>query len=293
MCCKSDSPKTRLLAAWPSWWLLWLAFAALGRAAGAQPIENFWDSPSLRPVFQASWYGPAGSELYAALPLNYSTAKGNVFRLSDAFPFTQVSGLLGYSHRFNRYWNAGLEGQLSANRSGENLHLAFFAGHTGFLKKLELFKLAAYEVVSPLGGGSAFGRYSAFFQLRRDFVTAAGPFRLMASATLSKNHFYDPGMRFPDSERFIDNTRFGLEGQFLLGPKLAMGLFARQEAAHFFALETFDADGNMLKPYRKLNLNTPVFGLRLWFLVNPGSHPEKTYNLPSAIFNRPETPAVP
>lgn len=249
MCCK-----------WAVIWLvlcLPLPFGAL-QAQPNLPLARAWaDRPTLFATVNAERYQPSGSFLYA--------------QLQQAVNQAGVSGIIGYEQRLTRHWFVG--GSLMptvndvVNRFSYGLHLS----HSGRIGKWQLLKQATYVLQADRA------RRAAGTTARRDYFNSLGfmaalarNFPVSARQTLRTVLSYQASV-FPGSiihPRTIDHTQAQAEIAWFPKETYSIGLFFAQNTNYFIALGRFDANGNVIEPERRLNLNTAFIGLRLHLLLN-------------------------
>jgi hypothetical protein len=217
---------------------------------------------------------------WAEKPVFFATANAEYYQKSGSFLYAQVqqalnqqgvSAVLGYEQRLTRHWFAGIS--VIPSLLGNDLNRFSYSlngSHTGRIGKWQLLKQVSYTLQSDLvrliGAPSRRDYYHAFG------LTAgiARNFSIGTQSILRPVVSYQANI-FPRSDiypRTIDQTRAQAELAWFPKENYSIGVFFAQSTGYFIALGRFDANGNVIEPERRLNLNTALIGLRLHLLLN-------------------------
>lgn len=224
-----------------------------------------------------TWFG-ASTELYFDNHSSLSIS-GNLQRSSFAgdrlgnSPFDETLLMISYQHFFKEKWQLRLSQSRNRIVIGRRDISLGTIQHNGRIGSLIFGKTLGVELLQF-----------------KDDLSKENDFQISSSVYLGKrlqlnNRPIQLGFRYEafrnvntvGDPRRISKTRFWFESQLYISNRINIGVFAMRETDYFFVEETFglDEDGNMviLKPYRKLNLITPTYGIRLRFII----HPEKAH----------------
>lgn len=217
---------------------------------------------------------------WAEKPALFATANAERYQKSGSFLYAQVqqalnqqgfSAVLGYEQRLTRHWFAGISVLPSLLSNDLNrFSYSLNASHTGRIGKWQFLKQVSYtlqsDLVRQIGAPSRRDYYNSFgfaAGIARNFPAGA---QSMLRPIISYQASIFPGSNiYP---RTIDQTRAQAELAWFPKEHYSIGVFFAQSTGYFVALGRFDANGNVIEPERRLNLNTAVIGLRLHLLLN-------------------------
>ncbi|MCS7019885.1 MAG: hypothetical protein RMJ87_12120 [Cytophagales bacterium] len=247
MCCKGWAMGL-LLGGWFAWHTA---------AQNDLPLVRVWaPEPVLPATFNAEKYRRSGSFFYV--------------QLQQVLNQRGFSSVLGYEQRLSPHWFAGASIIPAVNNNANLLAYSFNLSHTGRFNGWQLLKQATYtlqsEMVRQVGSATRRNYYSAIgftFGLARNF--SIGVHSSLRAVWSYQAVVFPSNSLYP---RTIDQTRMQVECAWFPRPHYSIGLFAAQNTSYFIALAQFDANGNMTKPDRRLNLNTGFIGLRLHLLLD-------------------------
>jgi hypothetical protein len=222
------------------------------------PLVRSWaDKPVLFATFNTERYQKSGSFLYA--------------QVQQALNQQGFSAVLGYEQRLTRHWFAGISVIPSLLSNDLNrFSYSLNASHTGRIGKWQFLKQVSYtlqsDLVRQIGTPSQRAYYNSFgfaAGIARNFSIGA---QTMLRPIVSYQAAVFPGSNiYP---RTVDQTRAQVELAWFPKEHYSIGLFFAQSTDYFIALARFDANGNVIEPERRLNLNTALIGLRLHLLLN-------------------------
>jgi len=194
-------------------------------------------------------------------------------------PFDETLLSIGYQHFLQEKWLLQFSQKRNRIITGRRDISSAAIQHNGKIESLIFLKTANVE----------------FIQFKDD-VNKEDDFRVSASVYLGKRVDVKQiplqiGLRYeifrdinPSGDpRRVSKSRLWFDSQLFISNHANLGFFAMRETDYFFAEETFglDDDGNLVtvKPYRKLNLFTPTYGIRLRFIIAPENiHPSLPFN---------------
>ncbi len=181
--------------------------------------------------------------------------------------------LLGYEHQFKGRWSAGFIQRLHRNTRFDTHASQLFVRHGGHIGSLFFDKRLSYEY--RYGEENAEGNpLSLFVSLGKTFQLSGLDFFTALSYELSQF----TALESSGDQRRINKTRLRYDLVWASEHGFQVGLFARKETRYFFAQEQYDEDGNLIKPYRKLNLISPQFGVSLRYIFNLENRKETIFN---------------
>ncbi|WP_291727532.1 hypothetical protein [Bernardetia sp.] len=193
---------------------------------------------------------------------------------TDTDFFYQKSLYLSYERLLSQKWVGGLSyrySQVNINTNTLRLHLRHFSP----IKKIDLtlWQQLAFERI--LSNNSF---YKPVSRLRFQF--AANKYFTISNkkliGTLSFELFKEIQKINSNSERrFFQEHRLQTEWFFPIYKNIYLGAFAGFHTQQFIALAQFDMDGEELKPTRRLNQQTPVFGISATFTFGKNNIPNK------------------
>jgi hypothetical protein len=217
---------------------------------------------------------------WAEKPAIFATANAEYYQKSGSFLYTQLQqslnqqgflAVLGYEQRLTQHWFAGVSMIPSLlNNNLNRFSYSLNVSHTGCISKWQLLKQISYtlqsDFVRRIGAPSRKDYYHSFgfvFGIARNFSVGKGS---LLRPVVSYQAAIFPGSNiYP---RTIDQTRAQAELAWFPKDNYSIGLFLAQSTSYFIALARFNANGSIIEPERRLNLNTAVIGLRLHLLLN-------------------------
>lgn len=230
----------------------------------AQPVFKEKTGVDLWATGQAEVYFKGHSSLILGGNVQRSSFAGD--RLGNS-PFDETNVLIGYEHFIRKRWQVGIQQRQNRIVTGPKNFTTGYIRHNGQIESIIFTK-------------KLFGSYV------RDKVNNRDDVELGLSTYIGKRFDYlklpmQTGVRLEafrnwkavGDPRRISRTSICLEHQVLINDHVSLVAFAMRNTSYFFIEETFgpDNDGNivLLKPYRRLNLYTPTYGIKLRVILQP------------------------
>ncbi|WP_448519916.1 hypothetical protein [Rhodoflexus sp.] len=204
---------------------------------------------------------------WADRPVFFATANAERYQQRGSFLFAQLqqaisqpglSATIGYEQRLTRRWFIGGSIMPTTVDNSNTFSYSLNTSHSGKIAKWQFLKQVAYTLQSD--------QLNSF-----NFLTALTRNFSIGKEQLLRPIFSYQASIFPGSSihpRTIDQTRAQAELAWFPKETYSIGLFFAQSTSYFIALGRFDANGNVIEPERRLNLNTAIIGLRLHLLLN-------------------------
>ena len=193
---------------------------------------------------------------------------------TDKSFFYQKSLYLSYERMLSQKWVGGLSyrySELNINTNTIRVHLRHFSP----IKKIDLtlWQQVAFERI--LSNNSFYDPVSRLrFQLAANKYFTVSNKKLIG--TISFELFKEIQKIDPNSERrFFQAQRIQTEWLFPIHKNIYLGVFAGFHTKQFIALAQFDMEGEELKPTRRLNQQTPVFGFNTVFTLGKNNIPNR------------------
>lgn len=195
-------------------------------------------------------------------------------------PFDETNLFVGYQFFLREAWQFQLNQRRNRIVTGRKDFSQGVVQHNGKIKSLIFVKQLSIEFIQS-----------------KDNRSSADDFRFSLLTYIGKKieikgTIFQPGIRFEGfrnwntvgEPRRLSKTRLWIENQIRLSNNINLVLFAMRETDYFFAEEQYGLDDNgdlvLLKPYRKLNLFTPTYGIKLRVIIHPDqAHSELPFNL--------------
>ena len=236
----------------------------------AQPTEKNKIDTESHATGTGEIYLPNSGRVF--LLANYQRGDKAFGRLGNT-PFSERNLEIGYEYFLKEKWQFGLSYRRykGANAGRDNYYKAY-GRHNGNIKSLifskELSVSFLKEVDEPyLYDNANNTQVNLSVYLGKRYKLGVLTMQTGGEYLISRwNEAFG-------NRRTFNETELSFRHQVLLGKKLVLELFAKRQTQYFFAEEStrFDKDGNIIeqKPYRKLNLFTPIYGVSLRFVINP------------------------
>jgi hypothetical protein len=245
--------------------LFWILCGTSVYQLSAQELPLFRESlPTNYWTFlNSEYYFAKGSFLF--YEGNLRSSADVRFNTIQSLPAGFMHHLLGYEQRLNEHWAIGLSGRLANRQQRQEWYTRLLLNHhsqigtTAFLKQISVERLDRLSIRQ-----GAEGRFMASLALSRN-IRIAGKERIRVVGNYDAAFWFpiDGRPPFYDNKRRFDLTRFRLEVAWLFSEQWSASIFAIHDTQYFFAIAQFDANGEMIKPDRRLNLLTPTIGFRL------------------------------
>lgn len=249
--------------------------AACSLPASAQPLQRLVRSADLWSGVGVEKYFPKGSFYWGEIGMR-SSANGELNQL-EALPAYWLQAHIGYEHRLTRHWSAGAGGRVVADAGSDFLSVRPYIRHTGRLFGMEFIKQAQYEWFhfqsNRLPNDARMGGY---MHLARNVRIGGQTFRPQLSYEVMVWQRRNDPLAGTDRRR-IDRTRLRADWMWFASEKMRVSAWAMRQTEYYFALESFDQEGNLLEPFRRLNVVLPVVGLSLKWWIRPEFFPEKVH----------------
>jgi len=252
-------------------------------------LLSIGESLTAQPVFKEKtgndgWLS-SSVEIYLNNHSNF-IIDGNLQRSSFAgdrlgnSPFDETNLLIGYQHFFKEKWQLRLTQSRNRIVTGRRDFSKLSLQHNGKIESLIFLKrfTTAYVQFRDDFNQDDDIRLSLFAYLGKRFQVNNRTMQLGVSYEAFRN------WNAVGEPRRISSTSLALDYQLFITKNLILTAFARRDTDYFFAEEQFglDDDGNfvLLKPFRRLNLFTPVYGIKLRFILAPHkAHSSLPFNL--------------
>ncbi|GAB4340375.1 MAG: hypothetical protein OHK0038_19850 [Flammeovirgaceae bacterium] len=238
-------------------YILYLSFVFLIFQAKAQPTEKGYRHTS-------HWYSP----IYTEYRLDIDKVIWGNLELRNGSSASapeenyEFSTQLGYRHNFNTYWQGGVSLRNSIRNTTQINNFQVEVAHLGAIKSISFVKRLSLEVIDLSDNQMQnMARYSIYVQLARTFGTSKVKWQPMFSIQAFKKYEFDKDIRTLGEQRFIDLTRLQVSLNVLIDKNLTLSFFGIRQTEYYFAQATYDEEGNEKKPFRKLNLITPTWGM--------------------------------
>lgn len=232
----------------------------------AQPLEKAKQSSAIwleQQFFSDSLSRP---HWFIESQFRYSTLKNNNSKISDSFPFYRAQLMVGKLWFFNQSWQGGVSGRYALENNRSLFFSRLFLRHRGYLKKIKLIKRLDWEhITDSIDPSLYWARTSGFIEAERVFKLNKRIIYSSVSYQFFINHRTAQNPIPEDNERFIDRTRLRLNVGLPINRWL-VSLFLLRETDYFYAQEVFDETGSLKKPFRKLNIFTPTYGLSIRYI---------------------------
>jgi hypothetical protein len=242
------------------------------------PKEARWNPAAFWWDMQADYADTQDNRFWVSVSLRRQTE-------DEAHFFYRKSLAVHYQKNLNRHWQLGAglryDNQSNVNRTAWKGYVR----HVSFIRKIRFFKQITPEYIRH---DNAF--YDNFWSLRllvgleRNFflpsekavsqgeiAATATPTRPFLSLHTSAELFRELGNE-ADLQRFFYESRWRTDILYypsgLFSNRLALGFFFNLQNLHYVALAQYDINGNVLKPDRRLNLHTPVYGFQMYVFFN-------------------------
>lgn len=245
--------------------LLWLMFF-LTEGKG-QPTEKLYKKTEIRADFWGFSDSLYRTHWFVQANLRY-TFSGSTAPTVHFLPFHYYHLMLGRQWQLSEHWQIGVLVKGAARQTGKLLFSGGFLQHTGTIGKLRLDKKLEWtHILDSRSPPFYAARTSAILRLCYPFEWKKQTWTPEFSyALLSYQHAKKSPLP-PQTKRRIDRSRLKI-GLTLAHKSWLFSLFFLKETDYFFAEELRDAQGKIKKPFRKLNLIMPVWGLRLCYVGN-------------------------
>lgn len=227
-----------------------------GGAQSDLPLVRSWTSSTVLALANAESYRPDGSFFYA--------------QMQQAFNQPAFLATAGYEQHLWRRWFAGLALTYNANNQ---LHYAINLNHSGKFLHWQFLKQVSYTFQSQPKQQDETHAVQFLAGIARNF-------KLKSHQHFLRTVLSYQAIIFPSSstyQRTIDQTRLQVEAAYFLKEHFSIGFFLAQSTRYYIALARYDANGNLIAPDRRLNLNTALVGARLHLLLNLDQVVDKTH----------------
>jgi len=249
--------------------------------ATAQPTEKLKIDTESHATAVGEYYLENSSRFFVIA--NYQRGNEIFGRLGNT-PFSERNLEVGYEHFLKEKWQFGISYiRYKGANTGRDDYYKAYGRHNGRIRSLIFSKELSFsflnEVDEPFlyehGNNTKVG-ISAYLGKRYKL----GNLTMQTGVAYEISRWHES---FGD-RRTLNETELSLKHHILLGKQLVLELFAIRQTQYFFAEESirFDKDGNILeqRPYRKLNLFTPIYGISLRLALNPQkANKELPFNL--------------
>ncbi len=196
----------------------------------------------------------------------YSTLQNNERNISSSFPFYRFQLMVGKLWIFNQNWGGGLSARPVFEKNRTYLFSRGFLQHTGRINNTRLLKRLSFEYISDSNTPAFYwARTAGFIEIEKPFYWKNQPLFTSVSYEFFLNHRTESNPIPEENERLIDRSRLRLNMGIAIKNWL-ISLFVLRETDYFFAQEVFDENGELKKPFRKLNLLTPTYGVSLRYI---------------------------
>ncbi len=204
--------------------------------------------------------------------------KHSTMELTEKDYFYQKSLYLSYERLLSQKWIGGLSlrySELNINKTTLRGHLR----HYSPIKKIDLtlWQQVAFErILSNNSFYKPISRLRFQFAANKYFRISKNNPQKKLIGTLSFELFKEIQKINPNSERrFFQEQRIQTEWFFPIHKNVYLGAFAGFHTKQFIALAQFDMDGKELKPTRRLNQQTPVFGISAILTLGKNNIPNR------------------
>jgi hypothetical protein len=223
----------------------------------AQPTEKGYRSTS-------HWYSPIYTEyrfnLDKIIWSNVELRNGS--SASTPEENYDFSTQLGYKYKFNTYWQGGLSFKNSIRNTTQINNFQGDISHLGSIKSISFVKRLSLEIIDLSDIRlQNMARFSIYVHLAKTFGNGNIKWQPMFSIQTYKKYEWDKDIRTLGDQRLIDLTRLQTAINVLIDKNLTLSFFGIRQTEYYFAQATFDEEGNEKKPFRKLNLITPTWGV--------------------------------
>lgn len=204
--------------------------------------------------------------------------KHSTMERTDTDFFYQKSLYLTYEHLLSQKWIGGISYRYSQINITANA-LRGYLRHYSPIKKIDitlwqqiaferiLFNNSFYDPISRLRFQFAANKYFS--------ISAKKPQKKLIG-TISFELFKEIQKINPNSERrFFQEQRIQTEWFFPIHQNIYLGAFAGCVTKQFIALAQFNMAGEELKPTRRLNQQTPIFGIHAILTLGKSHIPTK------------------
>ncbi len=241
-----------------------LGFSAL--FAHGQPLEKDWRNTALWAETQLLVKNSQQHLWFSELQVRYSTLPDNQNTIAEAFPFYRAHLWVGRQWHFSEAWQGSLSGRVALENNRQLLFSTLYAQHSGSLGRFKLVKRLQWEHLTDSQETPLYwARTSGWLWLSTSFQRRAFAWKPILSYQFFFNHRTADNPIPAENERLIDRTRLRFD-LTLCTAAWRVGVFAMRETDYFFAQEVFDENGEMKKPFRKLNLITPTYGISFRYI---------------------------
>ena len=204
--------------------------------------------------------------------------KHSTMEMTDKDFFYQTSLYLSYERLLSQKWIGGLSlrySEVNINRTSLRGHLR----HYSSVKKLDLTlwqQVAFARILSNNSFYDPISRLRFQFAANKHFRISKNNPQKKIIGTLSFELFKEIQKINPNSERrFFQEHRIQTEWFFPIHKNVYLGTFAGFHTKQFIALAQFDMNNQELKPTRRLNQQTPVFGISAIFTLGKNNIPNR------------------
>ncbi|WP_027003443.1 hypothetical protein [Hugenholtzia roseola] len=260
------------------WVGLFCALPFVPTTAQDLPREARWIPTALWWEMQADYTDTKDNRFWVSISLRRQTEEKSDF-------FYRKSWAAHYQKNISPHWQAGAglryDGQSNVNRTAWKAYLR----HVSFVRKIRIFKQITPEYIRHdnafyenfwnlrllLGAEKTFFRKTAVAgeQAKETSLSSSGT--PLLSLHSSFELFRELGNE-ADLKRFFYESRWRTDLLYypsgLFSNRLALGLFFNLQNLHYVALAQYDIGGNVIKPDRRLNLHTPVYGFQMYVFFN-------------------------
>ena len=208
---------------------------------------------------------------------SYFFVRGNYDRGDETFgllgnsPFSERNLGLGYERFLREKWQVGVwYRRFKGAVAGRRNYYQGYVRHNGTIGSLLFVKSFSLTLLSEVdnttfdnGNNVEFG-LSAYLGKRYQL----GKFKMQTGLQYEAIKWHEP---VGDARR-INETRMSFRHQIKLKDSWLVELFAQRQTQYFFAEEStrFNSAGQIIefKPYRKLNLFKPIYGISVRVMLN-------------------------
>lgn len=204
--------------------------------------------------------------------------KRSTMNMTDGDYFYQKILYLSYERLLSQKWIGGLSyrySELNINTNTLRSHLR----HYSTIKKIDFTfwqQIAFERILSNNSFYKPISRLRFQFSANKYFNISKNNPEKKLIGTISFELFKEIQKIHPDSEhRFFQEQRIQTEWLFPIYKNIYLGVFAGFHTKQYIALAQFDMNEKEIKPTRKLNQQTPVFGLHATLTFGKNTIPNK------------------
>ncbi len=218
--------------------------------------------------YQAHYFTQQQHRVYSAIELRTQSGLSATNKPIGNLPFHMVGFKIGYEHLFGTYWSGGANWQYEGIYADRMRTLQAYLQHNGSIGRVYFIKrLVAEDLRHRDRSFQDRGRIGLGIDLIYPFSVKNMRFMAKASYTaLQDQNWYNKLL--PSENRFVDFTLAELSLAVLIKKGWVLSFFGQRETFYYLGQASFDGNGNIVNPERKVNIITPVWGIRLQSFFN-------------------------